>query len=171
MARSATSGATTSTVPSGQDVVLAADGLGVVTFGGEAGLVLTELATRLGPPTDDSPLSSCPRGEIDRVVQFAELSVLVATAGGVERFVAWDLGPPSGALPRLATAEGISVGASLDRLRVAYGTRLELLLGDPFGPGFEIEVASGDRLGGTLTGSGDTDTVATISAGSASCAA
>ena len=44
MARSATSGATASTVPSGQDVVLAADGLGVVTFGGEAGVVLTELA-------------------------------------------------------------------------------------------------------------------------------
>lgn len=167
-ASTTTSGATEE--PSADDVVLRPDGLGVVAFGDDAEVVLAELTARLGPPTDDGALPSCPSGEIDRLVSFAGLSVLFAATGGVERLVAWDLEPASQALPRPATAEGISVGSSLDELRSAYGALLELSSADPFGPGFEIDVGGGGRLGGTLTGTDRTDTVATLSGGSAGCA-
>lgn len=166
----AISTSTSSTVPSGSGVVLEADGLAVVAFGDDAMVVTAELSSRLGPPTDDAPLPSCPSGEIDRLVDFGGLSVLFAATGGVERFVAWDLGPSSGLQPRLATTEGISVGSSLDQLRSAYGDRLELSRDDPFGSGFEVELQAGGRLGGTLTGTAGADTVATLSGGTASCA-
>lgn len=165
-----TTGSTTSTLPSSSAVALEPDGLGVVAFGDEASDVLATLSALLGPTTDDGPLPACPSGELDRQVQFAELSVLVATFDGMERFVAWDLGPPSGALPRLATAEGITVGSTLAQLRAAYGNRLQLLGDDPFGPAFEIDVPAQGRLGGTLTGTAGDDTVATLSGGDASCA-
>lgn len=152
-------------------IVLGPLGIGVVDFGTEATVALSEIEARLGPPVDDRPLGSCPSGEVDRLVQFAELSVLIAASGGTPRFVAWDLGPHTGALPRLATAEGISVGSTLSQLRAAYGPRLELSEDDPFGPGFEVEVPSPGRLGGTLTGTSPGDTVATLSGGSASCGA
>ncbi len=164
-----TSSSTTSTVPTSPDVVLEPDGLGVVVFGDEANRVLAALARRLGPPTDDGPLPACPSGELDRLVRFGELSVLVATTGGVERFVAWDIGPFSGTVARLATAEGISVGSTLAQLRSTYGERLQLTRDDPFGPAFEIDLGGRSRLGGTLTGTGTGDTVATLSGGSASC--
>jgi hypothetical protein len=169
LASTSTTTSTSSTVPSAGDVVLEPDGLAVVAFGDEISVVLAELATRLGPPIDDDPLPACPSGELDRLVQFAELSVLVATTEGAERFVAWDLGASSGARTRLVTAEGISVGSTLAQLRSAYGERLDLSQDDPFGPAFELDVGGRGRLGGTLTGTGAGDTVATLSGGSASC--
>lgn len=164
------SGPTTSaplatTAPAAGDVVLAPDGLGVAAFGDEAEAVLAGLAAVLGPPGDDRPLGSCPSGEADRLVQFAELGVLFD--GG--RFVAWDVGPASGALPPLATAEGVGVGSSIAQLRAAYGERLRLDPEDPFGPVFEVATPPPGRLAGTLTGTGPADTVATLSGGTASC--
>ena len=164
-----TTASTPTSVAATPGVVLGPTGLGVVDFGTEATVALAELRARLGAPVDDRPLGSCPSGEVDRLVQFSELSVLLAASGGTERFVAWDLGPRSGVLPPLATAEGISTGSTLSRLQAAYGERLELSEDDPFGPGFEIEVQSPGRLGGTLTGTSPGDTVATLSGGSASC--
>lgn len=164
-----TTRATSTTVPAADGVVLEPFGLSVGDFGDEAATVLSALVMRLGPPGDDSAVRSCPSGEIDRLVQFAELAVLVATRGGVERFVGWDVGSPSRTRARLATAEGISVGSSLAELRSAYDARLELSPGDPFGPVFEIEVDAGGRLGGTLTGTTGSDTVATLFGGTASC--
>ena len=153
------------TVPVPAQVVLAPDGLGIVAFGDDSETVLAALAGVLGPPVDDRPLGSCPSGEADRLVQFAELAVLFG--GG--RFVAWDVGPASGALPPLATAEGIGVGSSVAELRTAYGQRLRLDPEDPFGPVFEITTPPPGRLAGTLTGTGPADTVASLSGGSASC--
>ncbi len=121
--------------------------------------MLAALAGVLGPPVDDRPLGSCPSGEADRLVQFGELAVLFG--GG--RFVAWDAGPPSGALPPLTTAEGIGVGSSVAELRGAYGQRLQLDPDDPFGPVFEITTPPPGRLAGTLTGTGPSDTVASLS--------
>lgn len=152
------------------DIVLGPLGLGVVDFGVEAATALAALEARLGPPVDDRPLGSCPSGEVDRVVQFAELSVLVDVAGDTERFVAWDLGAPSTGRPRLTTADGIGIGTSLAELRSVYGDRLRLARDDPFGPAFEVEVDPPGRLGGTLTGIADDATVATLSGGRASCA-
>ncbi|HEV2070934.1 MAG TPA: hypothetical protein VGR26_14185 [Acidimicrobiales bacterium] len=153
------------TVPVPAQVVLAPDGLGIVAFGDDGETVLAALAGVLGPPVDDRPLGSCPSGEADRLVQFAELAVLLG--GG--RFVAWDVGPASGTLPSLATAEGIGVGSSVAELRAAYGERLRLDPDDPFGPVFEVTTPSPGRLGGTLTGTGPADPVATLSGGTASC--
>jgi hypothetical protein len=153
------------TAPAAVQVVLAPDGLGLVAFGEDADAVLARLAGVLGPPADDRPLGRCPSGEADRLVQFAELGVLFG--GG--RFVAWDVGPPSGALPPLATADGIGAGSSLAELRRAYGDRLRVDPDDPFGPVFEVATPPPGRLAGTLTGTGPTDTVATLSGGAASC--
>lgn len=163
-----TTESTSTTVPV-VGLVLDPGGLGVVAFGTDATTVVAELGARLGPPNDDRPLGSCPSGEVDRLVEFAELSVLVATTGGVDRFVAWELGLPSGELPRLATVEGISVGSSLTTLRSAYGEDIEVSEDDPFGPTFEIAVEPPGRLGGTLTGTSGSDTVATLSGGAATC--
>ena len=153
------------TVPVPAQVVLAPDGLGIVAFGDDGETVLATLAGVLGPPIDDRPLGSCPSGEADRLVQFAELAVLFG--GG--RLVAWDVGPASGTLPPLATAEGIGVGSSVAELRGSYGERLRLDPDDPFGPVFEITTPPPGRLAGTLTGTGPTDTVASLSGGAASC--
>ncbi|HEV2808870.1 MAG TPA: hypothetical protein VGV93_00545 [Acidimicrobiales bacterium] len=159
----------TSLLPVG-DIVLGPLGLGVVDFGVEAATALAALEARLGPPVDDRPLGSCPSGEVDRVVQFAELSVLIDVAGGTERFVAWDLGEPSTGRPRLTTTEGIGIGTSVAELRSVYGDRLRLSGDDPFGPAFEVEVGPPARLGGSLTGTSDNAVVATLSGGTASCA-
>lgn len=165
-----TTASTLTSLPAVDDVVLGPLGLGVVSFGSEAATVLPVLEARFGRPVDDRPLGSCPSGEVDRLVQFAELSVLLDVTGGREHFVAWDLGTPSTGRPRLVTAEGIGIGTSLAELRSAYGDRLQLSRDDPFGPAFEVEVEPPGRLGGTLTGISDNDVVATLSGGTASCA-
>ncbi len=162
---STTSAPPVTTAPAPAEVVLAPEGLGIAAFGDEAEAVLAALAGVLGPPVDDRPLGSCPSGEADRLVQFGQLAVLFG--GG--RFVAWDAGPPSGALPPLTTAEGIGVGSSVAELRGAYGQRLQLDPDDPFGPVFEITTPPPGRLAGTLTGTGPSDTVASLSGGTASC--
>ncbi|HVL04165.1 MAG TPA: hypothetical protein VM386_06995 [Acidimicrobiales bacterium] len=164
-----TAAPTPTSLPPVGDIVLGPLGLGVVSFGVEAATAFAALEARLGPPVDDRPLGSCASGEVDRVVQFAELSVLVDVAGDSERFVAWDLGAPSTGRPRLTTAEGIGIGTSLAELRSVYGDRLRLARDDPFGPAFEVEVDPPGRLGGTLTGITDGATVATLSGGRASC--
>lgn len=145
-------------------------GLGSVDFGTDAGVALAEFASVLGVPSDDDTLGSCASGEIDRVVRFGELSILLGGGRGA-RFVGWDLGEPSGALAPLATAEGVTVGSSLDDVRRAFGTRFTLLANDPFGAAFEVEVGAPGALTGTLTGVGGDDRVATLSGGAASCAA
>lgn len=152
--------------PSAQALLLAPDGLGAVRFDDAADVVVDRLIAILGPPTDDSPLESCPSEGADRLVQFAELAVAI----GGRRFVAWDIGPTSGALPApLVTAEGIGVGSTQSELRSAYGDRLRLTPDDPFGPSFEVEVPAPGRLGGTLTGTSATDTVSTLRAGDTNC--
>ena len=165
-----TAAPTLTSLPPVGDIVLGPFGLGVVSFGVEAATALAALEARLGPPVDDRPLGSCPSGEVDRVVQFAELSVLVEGSGDSERFVAWDLGATSTGRPRLTTAEGVGIGTSLVELRSVYGDRLRLARDDAFGPAFEVEVDPPGRLGGTLTGIADDATVATLSGGRASCA-
>ena len=164
-------GAVSPTPPQAAEVVLGPDGLGVVNFGEEADQVVAELSALLGRPSDDRPLGSCPSGEVERLVEFAELAVLVGRRQGTPRFVAWDLGPPSGALPALTTAEGVGVGTTLAALRAAYGDRLEVSGDDPFGPSFEVRVPAPGRLTGNLTGTTTSDTVATLGGGAATCAA
>lgn len=161
----------TSTAPGGAEVVLSPDGLGVVSFGDEAGVVLARLGDLLGPPGDDRPLASCPSGAADRLVQFSELGILFAGPPGGQRFVAWDIGPASGAFPELTTAEGISVDSTVAELRSAYGSGLEISGDDAFGPSFTVRVPAPGALSGTLTGTAASDTVASLGGGTATCAA
>ncbi|MDP9452792.1 MAG: hypothetical protein M3P97_05275 [Actinomycetota bacterium] len=150
------------------ELVLGPEGLGAVAFGDPAGEVVAELARLLGPPVDDAPLASCPTGEVDRLVQFGGLTVLLGGPDGAPRFVGWDLEPGSGPAASLVTAEGVGIGATLAELRAAYGSRLVLTEG-PFAPGFGVGARAPGRLSGTLTGTGAADTVATLSAGGATC--
>lgn len=165
----ADSTATSTTSPQAAQVVLGPEGLGAVAFGDPAEEAAAKLTRLLGRPTDDRPLGSCPTGEAERLVEFAELAVLIGDREGAARFVAWDLGEPSGAIPVLQTAEGVGVGATLAAVRTAYGDRLEIATDDPFGPSFEVRVPPPGRLGGTLTGTAATDTVATLRGGAATC--
>jgi hypothetical protein len=103
-------------------------------------------------------------------VQFSELAVLFAGTSGAQRFVAWDIGPASGAFPALATDEGVGVGSTVAELRTAYGDRLEISGDDAFGPSFLVEAPPPGALTGTLTGTAGTDTVATMGGGSTTCA-
>lgn len=170
---STTSPSPTSTTSAATQVVLGPDGLGLVAFGDRADQVVVELTGVLGPPSDDRPLGSCPSGEVERLVEFAELAVSFGGSGdgeGTSRLVAWDVGPPSGALPPLTTAEGVGVGTTVAELRRAYGDRVDIGAVDPFGPGFEIQVPVPGRLTGTLSGTGANDTVATLAGGAATCA-
>lgn len=168
---SSTAPASSPQTPARPAVVLAPDGLGVVRFGAEAEQVLTHLADVLGPANDDRRLGSCPSGAADRLVQFSELAVLIAGEGPSGRFVAWDVGPASGAFPPLATAEGIRVGSTVSELRAAYGPLLELSGDDPFGPAFAVRVPPPGALSGTTTGTGPGDTVTSLGGGRATCAA
>lgn len=161
---------TSTTLPAATGVVLGPEGLGAVRFGDDAEQVVRALSRVLGNPSDDGPIRSCPTGEVERLVEYAELTVLFGEREGASRLVAWDLGPPSGALPPLTTPEGVGVGSSVAELRSAYGDRLEIARSDPFGPAFEVVVPAPGRLGGTLTAAGPTATVATLSGGAATCA-
>lgn len=154
--------------PSAPEVVLEPDGLGVVAFGDPADVVVTRLGEALGPPVDDRALGSCPTGEADRLVQFAELGVILAGKGEAERFVAWDLGLASGAFPELRTAEGVGVGSTLAELRAAYPTGLVVVPDAAFGPRFEVHRPPG-VVSGTLAGTGDGDTIVTLGAGEVTC--
>ncbi len=104
-------------------------------------------------------------------MQFSELGILLAGPPGGQRFVAWDIGPASGAFPELATAEGISVDSTVAELRSAYGSRLEISGDDAFGPSFTVRVPAPGALSGTLTGTAGSDTVASMGGGTATCAA
>ncbi len=163
------SSSTTSTVPTTPEVVLDPDGLGLVAFGDPAETVVARLSAVLGPPVDDGPVGSCATGEADRLVQFGELGVVLAGNGTAQRFVAWDVGLGSGAMPALRTAEGVGVGSTLSDLRAAYSDRLVVVPDAAFGPRFDVHHPSG-TMTGTLTGIGSADTVVTLGAGAASCA-
>lgn len=156
--------------PAAPEVVLAPDGLGVVRFGDPAVLVLDRLTTLLGAPLDDRPLGSCPTGQADRLVQFAELGVVLAGGeGAAQRFVAWDIGLASGAFPELRTEAGVGVGATVTELRSAYPGAVRVTGDDAFGPSFELRLPNGGVMSGTLTGTRSDDTVVTLGAGEASC--
>lgn len=158
-----------SAAPDPAAVVLSPEGLGNARFGDDGASVLAVLTDLLGPPVDDRTLGTCASGDADRLVQFSELGVLLDGPAGRQQFVGWDVGPPSGALPPLATAEGIGVGSTRLELQNAFGTRLQLDADDPFGPSFDLPATPPAGLTGTLTGPGPDDTVATLQGGSASC--
>lgn len=157
---------TTTTEVVARIVALRGDGLGLVDFGRTPDEVVAAMAPVLGAPTDDTgwqpaaaTYSTCPGNRI-RAVQWEGLTALftdVPTAWGTgEHFFQWR---QTTAPPPIATAAGISVGASRRDVEEIYPEVVA-----------EEELVGGVVLhfraeGGPLTGFLDGDALANLEAG------
>jgi hypothetical protein len=153
-------------------VVLRGDGIGAFTFGADPDQVLAGLTLRWGPPDGDSGwiaagssrYGPCP-GTVVRGVNWRGFTVLFSDGAtprgtpGTRHFFTWDyqVDDPArpapdrgGNRPALTTANGVSVGATVQALQRAYGDRLELFEEPPGGPQFGVQTAEGG-LYGSLT--------------------
>jgi hypothetical protein len=110
--------------PVTEDVVLDPDGLGVVGFGEEGDGAVATLSDRLGPPDTDE-VYECQGAGPYRLVGWGAL--LIAVFGGEPaRFSGYrygTIGRVNGqtSLGLLETAEGISVGSTIEEAQAAYG--------------------------------------------------
>lgn len=144
------------TVPG--DVVLAADGLGVVRFGAPAADAVAALTAALGPPDDDTGLvdpaqeqvlGACPAGR-QRAVRWGQLTVGFVegvssyASRATEHVVLYSYGDPEGQGPAgpLATATGVGVGSTVDEVRQAYAGAAHVVPGDEIVPPY-VEVGLG----------------------------
>jgi hypothetical protein len=164
--------ATTATTDEGPAVVLKGDGIGAFIFGADPDQVIAGLTLRWGPPDGDSgwiaagssPYGPCP-GIVVRGVNWRGFTVLFSDGAtprgqaGTRHFFTWEYqvdnparpAPDKGGnRPPLRTAKGISVGASVQALKAAYGDPLELFDEPPDGPQFGVETPEG-ALYGSLT--------------------
>ena len=149
----------------GPPIVLRGDGLGPLRFGAPADEVIAGLTLRWAPPTSDtgwieagsSPFGVCPGKEV-RAVGWRGFSVLFSDGptphGPASRrhFFTWeyrmeDAGDGRGSRPPLHTERGVSVGATVAQLRLAYGTRLQLFDEPRGGPGFRVQLPDGPLFG------------------------
>ena len=156
----------------GPPVVLRGDGIGAFTFGADPDQVLAGLTLRWGPPDGDSGwiaagssrYGPCP-GTVVRGVNWRGFTVLFSDGAtprgtaGTRHFFTWDYqvddttrpAPDRGGnRPALTTANGVSVGATVQALQGAYGDRLELFEEPPDGPQFGVQTPEGG-LYGSLT--------------------
>jgi hypothetical protein len=156
----------------GPPVVLRGDGIGAFTFGADPDQVLAGLTLRWGPPDGDSGwiaagssgYGPCP-GTVVRGVNWRGFTVLFSDGAtprgtaGTRHFFTWDYQvddptrpapDPGGNRPALMTANGVSVGATVQLLQRAYGDRLELSEEPPDGPRFGVQTPEG-ALHGSLT--------------------
>lgn len=156
----------------GPPVVLRGDGIGAFTFGADPDQVLAGLTLRWGPPDGDSGwiaagssrYGPCP-GTVVRGVNWRGFTVLFSDGAtprgtaGARHFFTWDyqVDDPThpapdrgGNRPALTTANGVSVGATVQALQRAYGDRLELFEEPPDGPQFGVQTPEGG-LYGSLT--------------------
>ena len=167
--------ATTTTTPAedeGPPVILGGDGIGAFAFGADPDQVLAGLTLRWGPPDGDSgwitagssPYGPCP-GTVVRGVNWRGFTVLFSDGAtprgtpGTRHFFTWDYqvddptrpAPDQGGnRPALQTANGVSVGATVQALQRAFGDRLELFEEPPVGPQFGVQTSEGG-LYGSLT--------------------
>lgn len=123
-------GAATAFASTTASAYLGADGIGAVRFGLPKARAVAELSGLFGSPTWRSASDGCgPRysevewGDLAAEFRLNELSgYRYATRGYLQRSV----GAPRGSLnvvsPRLATANGITLGSTLAQLRTAYTT-------------------------------------------------
>jgi hypothetical protein len=169
----ATSVTTAPATDEGPPVILKGNGIGAFLFGADPDQVLAGLTLRWGPPDGDSgwiaarssPYGPCP-GTVVRGVNWRGFTVLFSDGAtprgpaGTRHFFTWeyqvdDPAHPApdrgGNRPPLKTAGGVSVGATVKVLQVAYGDRLELFDEPPDGPQFGVQTSEGG-LYGSLTG-------------------
>jgi hypothetical protein len=160
---------TVTTADEGPAVVLRGDGIGAFLFGTDPDQVIAGLTLRWGPPDGDSgwiaarssPYGPCP-GNVVRGVNWRGFTVLFSDGAtprgtaGTRHFFTWEYqaddpahpAPDKGGnRPPLATATGVSVGATVRVLQAAYGNRLELFDEPPDGPQFGVQTSEGGLFG------------------------
>ncbi|WP_420624465.1 hypothetical protein [Candidatus Poriferisodalis sp.] len=154
-------------IPNPEGVVLAGDGLGLVSFGAGVQAALGALITSLGQPVTDtgwidtfSIYGDCPGSRL-RVVEWPGVLALFGNPedgyqhrdAGEEHFMTWRLGSFGPDPYLLRTAEGIGIGATRSEVAEAYPAAT-------FRPATASEPASvllatsGGRLTGILDGTG-----------------
>ena len=128
------------------ETVLTADGLGIVDFGAPGPDVVAALTAALGPPDQDTGpndrtqvLGACPAGR-QRALHWGALTVGLLdgtstySSRATEHFMMYSYGdtasPAAAPTPRLATDLGVSLTATVDEVRQAYGDDAEVVPGD-----------------------------------------
>jgi hypothetical protein len=120
-------------------VVLRADGLGVAAFGADRETVERRLTASLGAPTGETSGRAlrC-ADDSTRIVTYAQY--LTAYFSG-DNFTGWSYFHDPKA--KLRTAEGATIGTSIDRLHKMYGPRIQErplgVGGPPDAPDFVID--------------------------------
>jgi hypothetical protein len=157
----------------GAGLVLAADGLGPVTFGEAGDAVVATLTKSLGTPTEDE-LQPCSGGDQVRWVRWGNLTVSVQD-GLFTGFISAIYIPPGSVEVRIPTEEGVGLGASVDDLVAAYGDRLDWFDQTANGyttplvsfgiDGFDIAHPDRTGLGGYVEGGPEEGRVITFLAG------
>ncbi len=161
---------TTTSVPLRKDqIVLAADGVGVIKFGTDnAAHVLKRFIEALGDPEKDQRLPAGTACGATRRFVWANFQILLnevtsMSGAGKPGFAGWFLGPPTAAPLDFKTEKGITIGSTAGAIKAAYGTDVTIARGDQ-GWGFTI-TAPGGIIIGQLDGGADGDKVKNIQAG------
>jgi hypothetical protein len=143
---------TTTTVPfTKESIVLAADGLGTLTFGTNAARTINVLMQALGQPDKNTPLPVGTACGATRRLQWANFQVLVNEVGvtsqaGKPGFAGWYLGATAPTQLDFKTEKGITIGSTVAALKAAYGTDVNVARGEQ-GPGYNITLSKGIILG------------------------
>lgn len=143
---------TTTTVPfTKESIVLAADGLGTLTFGTNAARTISQLMSALGQPEKNTPLPVGTPCGATRRLQWGNFQVLVnevgaASGAGKPGFAGWYLGAASPNKLDFKTEKGITIGSTVAALKAAYGADVNVARGEE-GPGFNVTLAKGIMLG------------------------
>ena len=158
----------------GAGLVLAADGLGPVTFGDAEADVLAKLTELLGDPVEDSHEPCRANGDDVRWVRWANLTIALE-AGHFNGYISGIYFPPDSPEMPIKTAEGVGLRATVDDLASVYGARLAWSapvttgFGNPldgFGiDGFDVVARAPSGVGGYVEGGRQGGQVITFLAG------
>jgi len=161
--------ATTEAEPDPSALALRGDGLGVVDFGASPDAAVAAVVAELGDPAQDtgwepsfSSYGTCPGEEI-RGVEWGGLVLLFTDGntaeGSGEHFFTWRV---NGAPPAVATATGLSFGATAADADDLYPTKVERVPAEePFPAFLEID-AEGGRITAYLD---ESDAITNLEAG------
>lgn len=167
----------TTSAPVVDALELRADGVGAQRFGSAADVVVAALTEELGSATDDrvqsAPTSDygvCPGTQV-RIVEWGGFTLLFTdgatpyAGGGSFTFFDWQLRDLGAATPPMQTGSGVDLGDPLAEVRAA-GDAVTAADDEILGAVFTITLAGGGEIRGSLTGTGDADTVTSLVAGS-----
>jgi hypothetical protein len=158
----------------GSDLILAANGLGLVTFGEGEDEVMAALTESLGPPVEDAPQPCDSETDLVRWVRWGSLSVAFPD-GRFGGYVTGIYFPPDSPELPIQTEAGVGLHVTVDQLTAAYGDRLawygqeETGFENPidaFGiDGYDVEHPTPTGLGGYVEGGREAGVVITFLAG------